>query len=184
MQGFSLIEFMVAMIIFIVMVGILLASTYHARSIFQTSDISATIQSSTRLAMQDISNDLKRTSRTRISIIQNNPTSGTDSIFYSLPLDSNLDGQPDLDSSGNIVWDTLNITIWLSPTYAGQLTRVGGDGSTEVLAQDVAYVNFADQGIDVSLYQDELEVVLGLAKNDLQGRTYSTSLTSVINMRN
>lgn len=183
-KGFTLIEVLAASFILAILIGILLAVVVNVRTIFYTSDTVALLQSDARQAMSAIANELRRASKPQITITQNDPVNLSDSIRYHLPLDANGDGQPDLDGSGQTVWDTTNLVLRRNPAQLGILRKEIGVSSSIVIGRNVRRINFIDSTINPSLYSDEIQVTLELEKSDPKGITYSTALTSEINMRN
>ncbi|HDZ76773.1 MAG TPA: type II secretion system protein [Candidatus Omnitrophica bacterium] len=182
-KAFTLVETLMASVLMLILVGVLTLAFFQANSIFYETDILADLQADARLAIDKMAVDLRRTSLSYIdSIIQDSPVAGTDIIDYYLPDDSSpKDGIPDLDNNGDIIWDSVNkIRI---DTVTGQL-RMINNGVVTVLANNVKKVNFFNQPRDSSLYLNELRVVLELEKTAPNNRTYNTTFTSIINMRN
>ena len=182
-RGFTLLEVLIATIICALLFGILSAAILESRSIFQTSDILATLQAGTRLAILRMTSDLRRTSISQINIIQNSPIVNTDTITYSLPLDVDLDGIPDdLTRSTPNFWDSNIVTISFDPTTNSLLKSAGGN--IVVLASNVKRINFLDYTLDTSLSMDELKIILDLEKATYKGRIYNKNSTSIVSTRN
>lgn len=182
--GFTLVEVLVASIILVMLIGILAATVMGTRSIFEASDISVILQADARAAINKMDLDLRRTNKDQISIVQNDPISGCDAIVYHLPSDSDQDGIPDLDSGGNLIWDTNAITIRLDSGGTQRLQKEVQGGNIEILGSNVKKINFIDRNIDASLYFDEIKIILELEKTTSKGRTFSFDSTTIINMRN
>ena len=180
--GFTLIEALVVSVILLILIGLLTASGMGVYSIFETSDISVMLQADARSAMNRVILDLVKTSTGQISITQNAPFAGSDTITYYLPADSDEDGIPDLDNQGNIIWGDA-VMFRLDPAGTNMLLRETG-GNMETLASNVKKINFVDHNINSSLYLDELNIFLELEKTTPKGRTYNTPVTSIVNMRN
>ena len=117
------------------------------QSIFWITDISATLQSNARSGLHKLGLDLRKASPRpllptlpqpfQISITQNSPVSGSDSITFCLTSDSDGDQVPDV-ANGAIVWDTDNpITISLDPVNEQLLRQVPTAADTKVLANNV-----------------------------------------------
>lgn len=181
-SGFSLIEALVVSVILLILIGLLTASGMGVFSIFETSDISVMLQADARSAMNRMILDLVKTSSGQVSITQDAPFLGSDTITYYLPTDANGDGIPDLDNQGNIIWGDA-IMFRLDPAVTDMLRRETG-ASVETLASNVKKINFIDHNINSSLYLDELNIFLELEKTTSKGRTYNTAVTSIVNMRN
>ena len=183
-RGFSMVEMMVSLFIFIILTGIILGAAVNIRTIFIASDITAELHAQARQSMNRIAEDLRMTSFPQVAITQNDPLSGSDSLRYHLPLDSNGDGQPDLDASGQVLWDPLDCVFRQDAADPGIVNKEFPDGTRKVLANSVKSVRFFSRSENPGLYVDELQVVLCLEKQDYSGRAYSVNLTSEINMRN
>ena len=180
-KGFTLAEVLMVAIITAILMGVMLAAVVQSHSIIETTNTLTLLRQEKRLAVSKLSNELRGTSLSEITITQNSPASGTDTITYHLPADADHDGVPDLSSSVNIVWGT-DITIELDPS-SHELKRTK-DGNVTVLARYVKSVRFLDHSLQPSLYLDELKVTLEMEKTSYQGRVYDISSTFIVYMRN
>ncbi|MBU2540351.1 MAG: prepilin-type N-terminal cleavage/methylation domain-containing protein [Candidatus Omnitrophica bacterium] len=179
--GVTLIEILVVTVIIVILVGILSFSLIQARSVFQSGDILVSLQSDARLGINHMLTDLRRTAYTQMTILQNTPSAGIDSITYHLPLDGDSDGLPDIVADA-LVWDTTDITISLDTATSSLIKTVNSNET--VLANNVKDINFFDHNLDATLYLDELKVIMELEKTSSEGRTHNFISTSIINMRN
>lgn len=171
--GFTLVEVMIVTVILTMLAGILLGTIMEVNSIFRITDITATLQSNARSALNKMALDLRKTSRVKISIAEDSPSEGIDKITYVLPK-VDAYGEPILTAGGDIDWDTVNsITIKLDPAK-GQLLK-----DSTVLANDVKKINFYNAS-----FSDELKITLELEQTDYKERVYSLTFTSYVYMRN
>ncbi len=181
-KAFTLAEVLIVAIIISILMGVMLAAVIQSHAIIETTNTLTLLRQEKRLAVSKLSNELRNTSLSEITITQDSPASGTDKIEYYLPADSDHDGVPDL-SSGDIVWDTANhITIELD-TSSHELKRTEGSNVT-VLARYVKSIRFLDHSLQSSLYLNELKVTLEMEKTSYQGRVYNISSTFTVYMRN
>lgn len=169
---------MIVVAVIAILTGILTTAAVQANIIFQIADITADLQNRTRIAIENMLFDLRMVtndtgSPNRIVIFQNDPPgSGSDSIQYCLP---------DPPNPVAITWSNP-ISIRLD-NNTRQLIR--NDGIRQkVLANSVQRVNFIDDSIDVTLYADELNVILTLDRSDHKGRAYTVTTFATVNMRN
>lgn len=172
---------MIVTVILVVMVGILSVAIIQVRSVFESSDLQANLQAYSRTAISNLAADLRRTNNSQISITQNSPGPGTDSITIHLPADSDANGMPDLVSDV-LQWDSTDI-IFSVDTGSHQLIKTINSASS-VLANNVKSIRFFDHAIDNNLNLNELRAVLELEKANKEGRVYNLISTSLINMRN
>ncbi len=175
-KSFTFVELIVVSVLMAVMIGMLLAFLMQTRSILQTTDITTTLYEDARRAISNMTQELRRTTLSQITITQDSPQVGTDSLSYKLPADDDSDGEPDLTGS-SIDWGTT-ITISLD-LGTGNLVRTQGVDAY-VLAKNVESINFSLS----SVYSNELEIGLVLEKTSYRGRDYNVTSTSIINMRN
>ena len=190
-KSFTLVEVFIVMGISVILVAIVLTAMMQMQAIFTATDISSNLQTNGRLAMRRLAADFRRVDASdtvtplwyQIAITQDSPVSGSDSITYYLPQDTTpLDGTPDTDANGDLIWSSTNISVSLD-TNTSQLIRNTG-GTEIVLANNVESVNFIDHTIDSTLPLDNLRVSLALKKTDAKGRDVNVDLTSIVDMRN
>ena len=182
-KGFTLFEtLLVSGILVILLAALMLAST-EMRGLFYASDVLATFQHEARLAINSMATDIRRTSLSQITITQDYPVAGTDRLQFYLPADSDKDGVPDM-SAGSLVWDPNVVTIEAEVVGTEmRLIRTQG-ADTEVLADNLKSITFIDNSINSSLFIDEVNIILELEKTAGTGKTFSISLTSIVNLRN
>jgi hypothetical protein len=180
-DGFTVVEMLVTAFLFVLVMLAVVTAGIQMRSIFQSTDISAVLQQEARVAIRVITDDLRKTNRSRITITRDYPEAGTDRIVYELPQDSDSDGVPDF--SGGLIWDINTVTIQLEEAGSTRLIRSQGSDTT-VLAENVKSINFADSGIDTSLYINEVKIDLELEGSVGATRTTGILYTFFVRMRN
>jgi hypothetical protein len=180
-SAFSVVETLFALMIFLALMGILVAAVIQSKVIFQATDINTTLAAESRQILDRISSELINSNRAQVTITENSPVAGTDKISFHLP--KYAFGVPVLTAAGSIDWDPDVISINLSPTVAGQLVRTSNSGSV-VIGNGVNNISFFDHGLDSALYLDEIRMVLNLRKSDTDTRAYNMSTSSVIKLRN
>jgi hypothetical protein len=108
-------------------------------------------------------------------------------LAYRLPQDGDGDGWPDLDGNGDAVWDPTDYGLLCLPLDDGAdgLVRRTDDGTTTVLARDVARVVFespAQTGFAIPL--DSLRFTLTMRRTGSDGRSYEYEAQRVVRLRN
>jgi prepilin-type N-terminal cleavage/methylation domain-containing protein len=182
-KGFTAIELLITAAIFVIVMTALITASIQMRAAFHATEVSATLQEDARLAINAMTMELRKTSRTKILITQDYPIAGSDQIKFNLPADSDSDGVPDV-SSGEIVWDTQDVKL-KGDTIDGRFQLIKKYGvDITVLADNLKRVSFIDFNRDSSLYLNELRIILELEETDAMGRTFNRSFTSIVNMRN
>lgn len=182
-QGLTLVEIMIVSVIVVIMVGILTFAMIQIHSVFQSADVQVSLQADGRIAINNIIDDLRRTSNSRKTITVNSPVAGTDTIVFHLPADADSDGLPDL-TSDTLQWDNTDITITLNTATSQIRKTISGNSNFAVMANNVKSIRFYDHALDSTLGLNELRVVLELQKANPQGRVFNYTSTSIINMRN
>ncbi len=180
-KGFTLAEILVVAVLIFILIAALIGALNTTFSIFLFTDITAELNSESRLAIRLMSEELRNTSQGEIVITQDYPVVGTDRIVYSLlPLVGGvppiIGGEPDWSSA-------VSVTISLDDT-TNELIRTDDTPQTSVIAEYVKRVNFIDRSIDASLYLDELRIILELERSDARGKLYNAVSTMTVNMRN
>lgn len=180
-KGITLMEMMFVIIIMVLTVGILLESERQVHASFQLADISVSLQSQARIAVNRVAADLQQTNAATVIIVHDAPVAGTDTIQYSLPVFGGNPIAPVWNTAG-IQWDPAAFTISVDQV-TGRLLRQQGT-NTVVLANNVKAINFINNAGNPALNLTELRVVLtmqGVANN---GRVFALTRTSTLRMRN
>ncbi|MBU4589879.1 MAG: prepilin-type N-terminal cleavage/methylation domain-containing protein [Candidatus Omnitrophica bacterium] len=145
MKGLSLVELMIAMLIFSIILGAIYGVMAMGQSSYQTGEIQIVVQQEARKAMNKIVTELREASSVNLG-------------------------------------DEYPFTIWTQrikyEVVNGQLQRIVDGGTTTVLANDVANIQFTLYGGDV------VYIILTTQKNTLFGRTLSANLNSQVTLRN
>ena len=176
-KGFTLAETLVVSGIMVVFTGILLAFSVQSRAIFQTTNITATLEENARLAINRMMNDLRETATAQITIIPGATANDPDAIEFYLPNETS--GVPDINGV-NIDWNTTKITLNLD-TGSGELRRNVDGGGYTVIARNVTNIKI----LQSVAYPRELKITLSLSRNSSGGRAHNiTDFTTFITMRN
>jgi len=179
-KGLTLVEIMVVSAILLVIVAMLSNALIQTREIFATTDISATLQGDSRLAISRIAADLRRTSRNELTILKDTPFAASDTLQYHLP--QAINGTP--TTAGNsLLWDAGDYAITVNPVN-NRLIRTDPDGNTTILAQNIAAIQADDFNTDNTLALNEISIVVRLQKEGLRNIVHNFNATSTINMRN
>ena len=179
--AFTLMEMIIAATIMAVLALVLVAGMAQNFSILQTNKVITTLQNDAHLAILKMSKDLRRTALSQITITNDSPIAGCDTLTYHLPsLDAN--NAPAI-VSGNVQWDANAVTIGIDAANAGRLIRIDVNGTT-TLANNVKFITFRDINDIPQLFMRELKISLGFEATSFGGRTHNYNSTTVINMRN
>jgi len=184
--GFTLVEVLIASAISIVTIGLMLGIYMAGNDFWEIKKSQAELQAQARIALDQMSSELKRTTRTSTQ----NPSPNLDipsqpnnkNIDFCLPADNDGDGLI-TDAAGNIEWDTNSIIKYQYIPGQKELRRLE-NGNSRILAADVSDVEFIDANIDSQLALTELRINLTLSADTSRKRAITTTLSSTIQLRN
>ena len=165
-KGMSLVEALIAVLIFSLIFGACLMVLLSGVDSFETSDMRAQLQQNLRKAMEKIKEDLRQSGA---STITNVPADGT---LYTTITFKTATGV----SSSQITWDSNTITYTLA---SANLLRTYG-GQIRVVATQISSVQFRRQ----SSTSDIVEVSLQAQDTTNKGRTFTDSLNFDVQLRN
>ncbi len=135
MRGLTLVEILVAILIFsIIMIAIGLTVVAGKNSLF-TSDAPTQLRQNLLFSIMSISKELRETTPSKTNLAEGTNSS---SITFQVPFDNNADGVI-VDTVGNIEWSS-NITYSLNG--ASQLIRTQG-GTTTIISPNIAILQFS-----------------------------------------
>jgi type II secretory pathway pseudopilin PulG len=190
-KGLTIIEVMIATGISVLLLAAVMMSSMQMQAMFYTTDVTSNLQTQGRLALNRLAADLRRTDAQdiitpqahQISITQNSPVGGTDTITYQLPQDTSpIDGEPDIDANGNIIWSGTDIMVRVDTSERRVVRSEAGVATS--LASNVEKINFIDHSIDGSILLDNLKITLELSKVTPAGRTVTVESTMIVDLRN
>ena len=172
MKGFTLIEVLFGVAIFLILILAIFAVMNVGIGAWFTGDVSVELRQEIIRAFTAMEKELKETRPAQISL-----TIGTSSpsLTFKIPQDNNNDGTI-LDSFGNIEWSG-NITYALNG--ANEITRTAS-GVTSVLAHNVVNLQFSRPTSPVNL----LQIDITARKVSAQGKTVQDAGQIMIKMRN
>lgn len=172
MKGFTLIEVLFGVAIFLILILAIFAVMNVGIGAWFTGDVSVELRQEIIKAFTAMEKELKETRPAQISL-----TIGTSSpsLTFKIPQDNNNDGTI-LDSFGNIEWSG-NITYALNG--ANEITRTAS-GVTSVLAHNVVNLQFSRPTSPVNL----LQIDITARKVSAQGKTVQDAGQIMIKMRN
>lgn len=180
LAGFTLAEILIALVISTILMAMLATTLIQTQAVYSLTDISADLNANSRLAINKMSAELRRTSTSQVTISKNSPFSGTDRITYRTPL-LNASGEP-LLSGLNLVWSN-DTEITVDPINRNRLIKTR-DGASAVLAQNVTSVRFIDMAQSpATIDQDELKIYLTMNKRGYRQNVTVTTV-STVDMRN
>ncbi len=185
-SGFTLFEVLIASAISMVTIGLMLGIYMAGNDFWEIKKSQAELQAQARIALDQMSSELKRTTRTSTQ----NPSPNLDipsqpnnkNIDFCLPADNDEDGLI-TDAAGNIEWGTNNVIKYQYIPGQRELRRLE-KGNIKILASDVSSVEFIDADIDSQLSITELRINLTLSMDTSHKRTITTTLSSTVQLRN
>ena len=184
--GFTLIEILVAFLIFIVALGIIYNIYFSGLDIWETGRYQAELQAQARTALYYMVSELRNA--TRISTQNPSPNltipsvpNNKDIAFY-LPQDLDDDGLI-TDANGDIEWETSNRIQYQYIPGQKEVRRLE-KGVQRILTRDVTDIQFIDINVDPTLSINELRIILVLSKTTPRHRDISIRLSSIVALRN
>lgn len=186
-NGFTLTETLVATFITVIAVSIILGIYSSGNTLWENKRYQIDLQAKGRLAMQGMLSELKNATRTSTQTpspninIPSHPNNK--SIHFYLPADNDGDGYI-TDSNGDIEWDTSNQIQYQYVPGQNLLRRNEGGGNQRDILRDVTDIQFIDNGIDSSLFLDEIKIVFTLTAVTPRQRTISMTFSGMVKLRN
>jgi len=184
--GFSLIEALLSVVIFVVLSLLMAQFFIQASDVWQSTTYDTELRSAARNAMALMANELHCATRTSAIFPSANLTvpaaPNNHNLTFYLPQDIDGNGLI-LNATGSTEWDIVHPVQYHYAEADKELRRVANSTST-ILCRDVANVEFEDNAINPSLYNDELRVLLTLQKMTPFHRNITVNLRSIIKLRN
>lgn len=185
-RGFTLAEVLVVAGIFAVISGIMLSFFVHGSSLWKLLINQSDLRSDVRNAMNYMTQELRKSTRTSTE----NPSPNL--VIPSQPNNNSVDFYLPYDADGNsLIIDAIGATEWdksnkIQYQYVPGLKRLRRleKGNQYVVADNVSSIEFEDNSINASLYNNELKIILTLDKVISAGQTVSVTLTSIVKLRN
>jgi len=172
MKGFTLVEILIAVSIFLILIFALFAVMDVGRGIWFTGDVSVELRQEIIKAFMTMEKELKETRPAQISLTSGSSSS---SLTFKIPQDNDGDGTI-LNSAGNIEWSG-DITYTLNAN--NQITRVAS-GVTTIIANNILTLLFTRP----SSPDDLLRIDITARKVSAIGRVGQDSGQIIIKMRN
>jgi len=185
-RGFTLLEVMISMTIFLIVVGLLLGSLTNGMDFWEFSVTSSDLQSNGQHAMNMMTKELRNATRTQGMTppdagVLGTPPNNKGMLFY-LPTDIDGNGTITDAVTGDTEWDP-NLIQYDYDNVNLQLLR-NTMGTQKVLANYVTDVRFNDWNTDLSLFREEIKITLQMQRNTSKGRTVTASFISTVKLRN
>ena len=189
LSGFTLFEILIASAL-ATMVIAMIYSIYAAGSdAWEIKRYQTDLKAQGRQFISAVTSELRKTTRTSIQaptpnlIIPSFPNNNN--ITFYLPQVANDTVVTDA-VDGAIVWDMNNTIQYIFDPAAKEIRRLEtiDPAGNRTMAHDVTSIQFIDNSINSSLYLDELNVQLTLAKTTPRQRNISTTISSIIKLRN
>jgi prepilin-type N-terminal cleavage/methylation domain-containing protein len=184
-NGFTLVEIMIASSILVILAAIMLSFFIQNITLWQSITNQSDLRSADRNAMNYMTQELRKTTRTSTKNPSPNLTipskPNNRSIDFYLPVDVDNNGFI-FDSTGATEWDKSNKIQYQYVPGQKRLRRLE-KGNQYIIANDVASIEFEDNSINSALYKDELKIILTLERL-IQGKTVSVTLVSIVKLRN
>jgi len=187
-RGVSLFEVLVVAFIFSIMASVILGFHIQGARLYHLLISQSDLRTVAQLAMDTMVNELRHTTRTS----SGNPSPNlsipsqpnNDSIHFYLPKDTDTDhNNLIIDDIGATEWETNNMIKYQYVPGQKELRRLE-KGDHRIIANNVQQIEFEDSSIDPALYIDELKIILTLSDTTHDGRTISTSVCSILKLRN
>ncbi|MEW6075547.1 MAG: prepilin-type N-terminal cleavage/methylation domain-containing protein [Candidatus Omnitrophota bacterium] len=184
--GFTLIETLLSVVIFVVLSLLMAQFFIQAIDVWQSSTYDTELRSAARNAIGLMSNELYCATRTSTVFPSANLTipdvPNNHNVTFYLPQDIDGNGLV-LNATGSTEWDIAHPVQYQYVAADKELLRVANSTST-ILCRDVANVEFEDNAINPTLYNDELRVLLTLQRMTPFHRNVTINLRSIIKLRN
>lgn len=184
-RGFTLVEMMVAFTIVAAGGAALLLFLQQENLFVETSTVSGDVRTRAQLALETVASELRHATRKAAGSPPNiaiPPAPSNTSLTLYLPADANGDGRI-IDAQGNVEWNTATPVQYQYNPSQQQLRRTAG-AATRVVASNVSGVTFEDQAINNSLNADEVKVQLTLQQTASNQRSLSSTVATIVKLRN
>lgn len=188
-SGFTLIEVLIASALTIMVVAIIYSIYAAGSDIWEIKRYQTDLKAQGRQAISEVVTELRKTTRTSPKAPSPNlviPASpNNNNITFYLPQVTNNSVVTNA-TDGSITWDMNNTIRYVFDSAAKVVRRLEtiDPAGNRTMAHDVTNIQFIDNSINGSLYLDELKVLLTLAKTTPRQRNISTTLSTVIKLRN
>lgn len=170
-KGSALLEVLVAVFIFMLLLGMISLILATGRNAWYIEDVSVELQQELRKAMTVMVKDLRQTSSSTIVGVPSNG-SWSNTIYFRKPTGITY---------GYVDWGPQNQFLLLGTSTTGmQLLRAVGGTTTEVIANNINSLQLRRQFAT----RDIIEVVLGAQKTTTKGTQITDSLSFQVKMRN
>jgi prepilin-type N-terminal cleavage/methylation domain-containing protein len=185
-SGLTLVEVLVAASIGVVLMTAAFVMYMTSAASFDQAHERLVLNDQARRAMNLMTNELRWTTRTSSGNPSPNlsiPSSPNNKqIQFHLPEDDDGDGLY-TDEDGEVEWATSD-TITYQYIPGLKILRRSFKGDHTTLADNVSAVSFSDIGIDPTLGNRELKIILTLSKTTPKGKIISMTLTGIVGLRN
>ncbi|MDD5724641.1 MAG: prepilin-type N-terminal cleavage/methylation domain-containing protein [Candidatus Omnitrophica bacterium] len=172
MKGFTLLEVLVAITVFLVIALALGYAVVAGKSALLASDIPTQLRQDLIFSVGAMTHDLRQTAPSKTSIGAGTSAS---TITFRIPEDTDSDGDV-VDAAGNIEWgDEITYAV----DGQGRLIRSEGVSSA-VVAPDISLLQFSRPAAEDAI----LQIDIAASKIDGQGKSYQDSEQAVVKMRN
>lgn len=162
-RGFTILELLVAMVIFTMMMGLLGVVFIGGRNHAMLTDTKMNLQTSVRDSLTSMSLEIRESSPSRVAI-----GGGGSTLTFQIPAS--------VTNSGTIAWSSP-VTYRIGGN-GKQLIRNDGAGNTTILANDVQSVNFSFVDANTVVYSVTTQ------RTTIEGRNISATLTGDARFRN
>lgn len=167
--GFTLIEIMITVFIFLLLVGALFTILITGKTSWQVGNVRIELQQELRKGMDWITEELRQSGSSAIS---NVPANGTAYPTISFRIPAGV-------TNGNIVWESDEIQYLLGGLNNRQLLRQVGS-EQRVLANNIISLEFSRQ----SLTSNIVEIALETDKMTVRGHLVELDLDFQVKLRN
>jgi len=187
--GLTLIEILIASALTTIVIIIIYSIYAAGNDIWEIKRYQTDLKAQGRQVISEVVTELRKTTRASFQapspnlIITAYPNNNN--ITFYLPQVANNSVVTNA-TDGSIVWamnNTIRYVFDSSTKSVKRLETIDPAGN-RTMAHDVTNIQFIDNSINGSLYLDELKVLVTLAKTTPRQRNISTTLSSVIKLRN
>ena len=189
LSGLTLIEILIASVLTTVVIAIIYSIYAAGSDIWEIKRYQTDLKAQGRQVISAVVSELRKTTRTSLQTPSPNliitAVPNNNNITFYLPQVANNSVVTDA-ANDTIAWDMNNTIQYVFDSATKQVKRLEIIDPTgnRTMANDVTNIQFIDNSINGSLYLNELKVLLTLAKTTPRQRNISTTLSSVIKLRN
>lgn len=185
-KGFTLVEVVVATGIIVIISAIMLTFMIQGSNIWQIVTAQSDLRSVARNALNYMSQELRNATRTSTETPSPNLTipsrPNNKSVDFYLPEDIDGNGLI-IDAIGKTEWDKSNKIKYQYVPGLKRLRRLE-KGNQYIIANEVSNIQFEDNRINPDLKNNELRIILTLARTMSGRKTITETLVSVLKLRN